>query len=212
MTKRIFIFGTSGFSREVNDIAAVLGYEGIFIAEDELDRQQFDGDQEVITEDQAATYRGEAFAIGIGDNAVRKKIASRYASELSFPTLIHPSATFGRRQFEMAECTQGSIICAGVRVTNNVVFGNFCIVNLNATIGHDVVLENYVNIAPGANISGNVLLSNGVWVGTGATVNQGRPRNPLVIGAHTTIGSGSVVVKSCDANAVYVGVPAGKRA
>ena len=68
--------------------------------------------------------------------------------------------------------------------------------------------ENFANIAPGANISGNVRVAVRAWIGTGAAVNQGSNTEKLVIGADTTIGSGSVVVKSTEASAVYVGIPA----
>ena len=45
-------------------------------------------------------------------------------------------------------------------------------------------------------------------IGTGAAVNQGTPSAKLVIGARTVVGSGAVVVKDCDEDAVYVGIPA----
>jgi acetyltransferase-like isoleucine patch superfamily enzyme len=99
-------------------------------------------------------------------------------------------------------------VCAGVRFTNAIEVGDFSIFNLNATVGHDVVFEPFVNISPGACISGNVHLGTGVMIGTGAAVNQGTPAAKLTIGAGTAIGSGAVVVKDCDAEAVYVGVPA----
>jgi acetyltransferase-like isoleucine patch superfamily enzyme len=46
------------------------------------------------------------------------------------------------------------------------------------------------------------------WIGAGAIVNQGAPNMKLKIGNDTIVGSGSVVVKSCDANSIYAGVPA----
>ena len=208
MSKKIFIFGTSGFSRELNDVASALGYEGIYIAENKEDLEFADASHEVITESDINRFENEAFAIGIGENTVRAKIAGRYKFRLKFPTLIHPDTSLGRGQKEVLNRTTGNIICAGVRVTNNVSFGNFCIVNLNSTIGHDVIIGDYVNIAPGANISGNVHLSRGVWVGTNAAVNQGTVGNLLTIGENTIVGSGSVVVKSCEPNAIYVGIPA----
>jgi acetyltransferase-like isoleucine patch superfamily enzyme len=79
---------------------------------------------------------------------------------------------------------------------------------LNATVGHDVTIEDFVNIAPGAHISGNVWIKQGCWIGTGAVINQGANEKKLSIGAQTTIGSGSVVIKDCDEHAVYVGSPA----
>ena len=108
------------------------------------------------------------FAIGIGENAVRRKLAKRFEGSLRFVTLIHPSASFGQRQRPAIEACKGVVVCAGVRFTNNIRVGHFSIFNLNATIGHDVASDDFVNVAPGACISGNVHLGAGCWVGTGA--------------------------------------------
>jgi acetyltransferase-like isoleucine patch superfamily enzyme len=106
------------------------------------------------------------------------------------------------------EARRGVIVCAGVRFTNTIAVGDFCLFNLNATIGHDVVVDDFVNIAPGAAISGNVHLETRVWIGTGAAVNQGSPGARLVVGQDAVVGSGAVVVRDCEPGGVYVGVPA----
>lgn len=77
---------------------------------------------------------------------------------LKFTNFFHPSATFGYLQREAIEQAEVTIIAAGVRLTNNITVGNFCIFNQNVTIAHDSVVEDYVHIAPGANVSGNVHL------------------------------------------------------
>jgi sugar O-acyltransferase (sialic acid O-acetyltransferase NeuD family) len=202
------IFGASGFAREVADIAVELGHDVVYIARDEGERDHWTFPGKVIVESEVVNSDELVFAIGIGENSVRERIAHRHRDRLRFATLIHPSATFGRGQREAIEARTGVIVCAGVRFTNAIVVGDFSIFNLNATIGHDVVIEEYVNLAPGAHISGNVHLRPRVMIGTGAAVNQGTPEAKLTIGADTVIGSGSVVVKDCDAEAVYVGIPA----
>jgi sugar O-acyltransferase (sialic acid O-acetyltransferase NeuD family) len=206
---RLGIFGTSGFAREVADIAAELGYAPVFVARDEveLDHWPFGGD--VILETDVDRHATEMpFAIGIGENAVRQRVATRFDGRLRFETLIHPSATFGRGQRAIIEARRGVIVCAGVRFTNNIEVGDFSIFNLNATVGHDCRIDDFVNVAPNASISGNVHLGSRSWIGTGAAVNQGTPEAKLVVGADTIVGSGAVVVKDCDEGAVYVGIPA----
>ncbi|MBA3677868.1 MAG: NeuD/PglB/VioB family sugar acetyltransferase [Sphingosinicella sp.] len=207
---RMLIFGTSGFAREVADVAWELGYEAIFVASSALEREQWSSEDPIIVEDELERYSGEDFAIGIGDNVVRRKVAERYADRLHFPSLIHPTASFGKGQREPVLSRRGVIVCAGVRFTNGIAVGDFCIFNLNSTVGHDVVVEDFVNVAPGANISGSVRLSEGVLIGTGAAVNQGKDGRMLTVGAGTTVGSGSVVVRDCDPASVYVGAPAEK--
>jgi sugar O-acyltransferase (sialic acid O-acetyltransferase NeuD family) len=206
--KTLGIFGNSGFAREVGDIACDLGYKLVYVARDQPELDVWAFPDEAVLESEINRYRDMQFVIGIGENAVRQKIAQRFAGNLRFANLIHPSATFGQRQQKVVEAQQGVIVCAGVRFTNNIQVGNFSIFNLNATIGHDVMVEDFVNVAPGACISGNVHLGARCWVGTGAVVNQGNGSSKLQIGADTIVGSGSVVVRDCEPNAVYVGIPA----
>lgn len=206
--KRLGIFGTSGFAREVGDIADELGYQPIYIARDQSEQNAWPFPGEVILESQVNDYRDIGFTIGIGENVIRQKIAKRFAGQLSFINLIHPSATFGQNQRRSIEAKQGIIVCAGVRFTNNIQVGDFGVFNLNATIGHDVIVADFVNLAPGAHISGNVHIGARCWIGTGAAINQGNGNTKLHIGEDTVIGSGSVVVKACEPNSVYVGIPA----
>ena len=208
MNQLLGIFGGSGFAREVADIAELLGFEVRFILPDGAVPEPLLRVEETMAESEIGKYPAMQFAIGIGDNNIRKKIAHRYASTLTFATLIHPSASFGRGQRATVEAAFGTIVCAGVRMTNNIAVGDHCIFNLNATVGHDVVIDSFVNVAPGVAISGNVHLGECSWIGTGAAINQGKPDAFLQIGAGTTVGSGAVVVKDCESNAVYAGVPA----
>ena len=206
--KKLGIFGTSGFAREVGDIADALGYEPIYLAADASELAAWAFDQPAILESKLETLGSIQFAIGIGENRIRERVATRFRDRLSFPSLIHPTSSFGRGQRARIEAKSGVIVCAGVRFTNNIEVGAFCVFNLNATVGHDCVFEDFANVAPGATISGNVRVATRGWIGTGAAINQGSNTEKLLIGADTTIGSGSVVVKSTDASAVYVGIPA----
>jgi sugar O-acyltransferase (sialic acid O-acetyltransferase NeuD family) len=205
---RIGIFGTSGMAREAGDIVWELGLEPLYVARDltELDAWAF-ADQ-VILESDIDRYQGIGYVIGIGNNIIRQQISRRYAGRLRFINLIHPSASFGKGQRELVDAKQGVIVCAGVRFTNNIQVGDFCIFNLNSTINHDVVIDDYVYVAPGANIVGNIHIETRVWVGTSVAINQGSEGLKRHIGANTMIGSGAVVVKDCEPNATYVGVPA----
>lgn len=206
--KKFGVFGTSGFAREVGDIAYQLGFEPIYIARNQSEADALKFASDVILERDVMQLKGSDFAIGIGDNLLRSKVFKRYSNLLRFANLIHPSATFGRGQLEAFAAKVGVIVCAGVRFTNSIEVGNFNIFNLNVTIGHDVNCEDFVNIAPGANISGNVHIESNCWIGTGAVINQGNAEKKLRIGTNTTIGSGSVVVKECDPDATYIGIPA----
>jgi sugar O-acyltransferase (sialic acid O-acetyltransferase NeuD family) len=205
---RIGIFGTSGMAREAGDIAWELGLEPVYVARDqtEFDACSFTG--LVILESDVKDHTDIGYVIGVGDNGIRRRIAERYVERLNFVNLIHPSASFGKGQRELIEAKRGVIVCAGVRFTNNIHVGDFCIFNLNSTISHDVVIDECVYVAPGAHITGNVHIETRAWIGIGVSINQGNRSLKLSIGADTTIGSGAVVVKDCDPSAIYIGIPA----
>lgn len=205
---RIGIFGTSGMAREAGDIAWELGLEPVYVGRDQAERDACSFTGQVVLESDIDRYKDIGYVIGIGDNSLRQRIAQRYSGRLRFANLIHPSASFGKGQRELLETKRGVIVCAGVRFTNNIQVGDFCIFNLNSTISHDVVIEDFVYVAPGAHITGNVHIETRAWIGIGVSINQGNEHLKRRIGADTTIGSGAVVVNYCEPNAIYVGIPA----
>ena len=203
---RIGIFGTSGMAREAGDIARSLNQEPILIS---ASRETLpNSGYEVICEEVLGSYTDINFVIGIADARTRRLIHQRYMHKLKFVNLIHPMASFGFGQKEIIKKSIGSIIAAGVRFTNNIAFGNFNIINQNATIAHDCVLENFVHVAPGVNLSGNVHLKDGCYLGAGSTVNQGSETKKIFIGENCIVGSGSVILSDCCDDCTYVGVPA----
>ncbi len=208
MPNKIAIFGTSGFARETMDIALVVGYEQLVFLDKNKGRERIFG-YAVFKEEQISTLikEGYNFIIGIGDNRTREKIVQNYP-HLPYINLIHPTATFGKGQKELIETKKGNIIAAGVRFTNNIAIGDYCIFNLNCTIGHDCIIEDFVNINPGDNISGNVYLSKGAYIGTNESIIQGQTDNKLMIETNAIVGAGSVVVRGVPPNITVIGVPA----
>ena len=131
--KRFGIFGTSGMAREAGDVAYDLGYTPLYVARDQFELDAWKYPAEAILESDILRYQDIPFVIGIGEINIREKVAKRYRNQLSFCNLIHTSATFGCHQRIAIECQQGIIVCAGVRFTNSIQVGNFCIFNQNAT-------------------------------------------------------------------------------
>ena len=127
--KRVGIFGTSGMAREAGDVANDLGYTPLYVARDQAELNNWNFPAEAILESDVLRYQNIPFVIGIGENNIREKVANRYREQLSFCNLIHTSATFGYLQRKVIECQQGIIVCAGVRFTNSIQVGNFCIFN-----------------------------------------------------------------------------------
>lgn len=206
--KKIAIFGDSGFAKEVADVCLALNYEKIVFLSSLDTFDQYIQGMEVMNESVANHLHvdGFDFAIGVGDSIIRSKIALRYR-ELNFPSLIHPESSFGFNQFKTIINKKGNIICAGCRLTNNIRFGEFSILNLNTTVGHDSIIGDFVSIMPGVNISGNVELGDFAYIGTGATIVHGTNEKKLKIGSNTIVGAASLVIKSVPSNITVVGVP-----
>lgn len=208
MGNRIGIFGTSGMARETRDIAHDLGFSVVFVARDPLELEAFTDNGDIMLESDIDRFNDMPYVIGVGEGALRRRIATRFAGKIKFGNLIHPTATFGRNQREQLECKQGIIVCAGVRFTSNTLVGDFAIFNINATVSHDCIIGDFVTVSPQACLLGNVEVKSGAWIGAGATIIQGTHESKLVIGENTLIGLGAVVLNDCNANSVYVGVPA----
>lgn len=116
-----------------------------------------------------------------------------------FATLIHPRAWLADR----VDIGVGAIIYALVSINCDVVVGEFALVNMNSTLGHDAVLQSYVTVAPGARVLGCATLAEGTELGANSVVLPG-----VGVGPWSVLGAGAVATKSIPANVTAVGVPA----
>lgn len=145
-----------------------------------------------------------SFAIAISNATVRQKIASSLHEKFDLPCLIHPSANKGHADNYFGK---GVIITAGVIVTTNIHVGDFTIINLLSTIGHDSFLSPFTSIMPQCSISGNVKLGSRCFIGAGARILQG-----VSLGDDCVVGAGAVVTKNFPAKSKLIGIPATNRA
>lgn len=178
------------------------------VARNEEEIARYRGHWDVLLETDLGSLSNTCFAIGVGDPSVRRAIAARQPDNAKFPALIHPAASIASANMASIAASRGTVVFAGARVTVNVQLGDFAVINQNATIAHDCDIGDFVTIAPGANISGRVAIGNGAWIGSGAIINQGPIDAMRTIGAGAVIGSGAVVIRDCDSDATYAGVPA----
>ena len=70
------------------------------------------------------------------------------------------------------------------------------------------MIGDFVTFAPGVKCNGNIHIQDHVYIGAGAVIKQGKPDQPLVIGAGAIVGMGAVVTKSVPPGATVVGNPA----
>ncbi len=208
MKKTLYIFGISGFAREVADIGLALNYDikfiGLSAGIDDISGFEIISEEDIVNLD----IQSSVFSIGVGEGTLRYTIFCKFPN-LNYVNLIHPSVSMGNLQLKQIDKQRGNIICAGVRFTNNIIVGDFGIYNLNVTIGHDCIIEDFVTISPGANVSGNVHIKQQSYIGTGSTILQGQSlENKLIINDSATVGAGAVVVKEVPANTIVKGIPA----
>jgi sugar O-acyltransferase (sialic acid O-acetyltransferase NeuD family) len=203
--KRICIWGTGGFGREVLccliDVIATtnLKIENVacFMVSDEHFKETKIMGVDVI---QQSKFDPNLFnvVVAIGDPSSRKRLVESLPTQTTYATIIHPSVVIS----DWVKIGEGSIITAGTILTCNIKIGKHAHLNLHTTIGHDCIMGDFFTTAPAANISGNCDFGDCVYFGTNSSVRQG-----VKICDNVTIGMGSVVVKDITEAGVYIGNP-----
>lgn len=211
MTKLIII-GAGGFGRETLDvIEATVPHRSaipeVAIVDDnprkvDLERLRARSIHYFGTIHQWIALAGpsDQYVIAIGNPTVRHKVATRLA-HVARPAkpLIHPSASIG----SMVKLGDGSVVCAGGRISTNVTSGAHTHVNPGATIGHDTTIGNCVSINPGAIVSGNVNIEDRALIGAGAIILQ-----DLTVHHDAIVGAAACVVRDVAPKVTVKGVPA----
>lgn len=190
------IIGAGGFAREVK---AQMGDHTIKCF---IDDQYWKENNEYIFPLSEFDPQEYEVVVAIGDPKTRYEIISRLPKETKFFVFKHPSAQILGNDINVG---QGSIICAGVIITTNIVIGDHAHLNLHTTIGHDCRIGNYFTTAPGAKISGNCDIGDYVYIGTNASVKE-----KTNICNESIIGLNAGVVKHITESGTYIGTPAKK--
>lgn len=197
---RLVIIGAGGHGKVIADNALKNGYSNICFVDDRSTGEVMGLPVVGTSADIPKLDDGNTdFIIGIGNNAIRKKIAAAY--DVHWVTLIHPSAQIAVD----VSLGKGTVVMAGAVINACAVVGNHCIINTRAVIEHDNVIGDYVHISPNATLGGTVRIGALTHVGIGATV-----RNSTDICSNCIIGAGAVVVCDIKDSGTYIGVPARK--
>ncbi len=205
--KDLYLIGAGGFGREIawlaeriNDKEKIWNIKG-FIDDNEEIWGRMAGGYPILGGCDYLKMQKEAYAVcTIGAAHVRKKIIEKLQdSNVKFATLIDPAVRMSKR----VRIGEGCIVCAGTIATVDVEIGNYVIINLDCTIGHDAVISDFVTIYPSVNVSGNVKVGECTELGTGAQIIQGKN-----IGKDVILGAGAVVVEDVPDGRTAVGMPA----
>lgn len=207
--KKIVIIGAGGFGREVKMLIDQINqheevYEFIGYYDDNVKKDNIVNGFKVLGSVNELAQIGYDLevVISIADPSTKRNIYTllKNNAKLKFPSLIHPNVLIGNDEVNIG---YGCIICASNIITVNISIGNFVILNLGCTTGHDTKIGDFCSFMPSVNISGEVVIEDLVYVGTGAKI-----INLLTIGYSTIIGAGAVVAKSLPEKCTAVGMPA----
>lgn len=142
------------------------------------------------------------FAIGIGDNYVRKEVYKTIKTKwpnLNFETIIHPSAKIEKRVI----LEPGVLVMGGAFLETGSHMGKGSWIGVNASLGFNNIIGDFSSIAVNSCLGGNVSIGNNTAITMSVTVLQKRK-----IGNNCVIGSGSLVTKDIPDNVVAYGLPA----
>lgn len=192
----VIIIGAGGHARVIADIVRCSGDRVLGF----LDDAAPSADLPVLGKvKDYVNYPVAAFIIGIGNAAVRRKIAEQLAG-VNWYTAIHPAAVISA---EGVSIGAGTAVMAGAVINPGAVIGAHCIINTASVVEHDNRIGDFAHISVGAKLAGTVTVGEDTWVGIGAAVS-----NNVDICGGCMIGAGAVVVKSITEPGTYVGVPA----
>lgn len=193
MCKEVIVIGASGHGKVIADIIKCSGDKFVGFLDDDTSKLNILG-----RVDDCVRFTDKYFVIGIGNNAIRRRIAEKYPN-LRYYTAIHPTAVIS----ENVKIGKGTVVMANSVINIGAQIGNHCIINTSSVVEHDNLLEDYVHISPGGVLCGNVMVGKSTHIGANATV-----RNNIFICNNVVIGCGGTVVKNIEKVGTYVGIPA----
>jgi sugar O-acyltransferase (sialic acid O-acetyltransferase NeuD family) len=206
------IFGAGGYGREVMPLAREqLKREGkdtqnLYFVVDQPDALEVNG------------VKVLSFEIFLQMKAEKKYLVCAIASSLAREEIKRRIEPFGITWWSLyaANCVimddvilgQGAILSPFVTLTSNIKIGENFHANIYSYVAHDCIVGDFVTLAPGVKCNGNVIIGDHAYIGTGAIIRPGEKGSPLIIGAKSIIGMGSVVTKDVPAGATVFGNPA----
>jgi hypothetical protein len=135
MSKRILVYGAGGFAREVKDVLDAMEEAGKAIRCDGFLDDAVKNHGRILNdlpvqggEDRIREFADQVeFLIGVGNPGVKRKIAEKIAGHGGrFAKAFHPTAVTSR----YVEYGEGTIVTAGVILTNQIRIGKHVILNL----------------------------------------------------------------------------------
>lgn len=204
--KKLLIVGAGGFGREIYawaaqhpDCGQVWTLAG-FLDDNVEALMPFGSFAPVLPAAGHQPSSEHVYLCGLGLPPVKEKvIGPLLKAGAEFITFVHPTALVGAR----VNLGQGVVLCPGAILSADITVGDFAMVNLNSTIGHDASLGAWTTLSAQCDITGHVKVADRVFMGSRATIIPGK-----TIGSRAILGAGAVVISDVPANVTVVGNPA----
>ena len=206
----MIIVGAKGFAKEILQIVSVdMGLKDSDIVffdnvSNDLPKKLYNRFNILKSFDEVKNYlfksNDKNFVLGLGNPNHRQNMFEKFVSLGATPkTVIANKAELGSFEVILGDATS---VMSGAILTNSIRIGKGCLININATIGHDCVIGDFVELSPNVNISGRCEIGSNSSIGTNAIIIP-----DVKIGENVIVGAGTVVLKNVPDNATIVGVP-----
>lgn len=206
------VIGAGGCGRGVLPLARQqlladgMGVEQLVFVDDALAGKIINGHRVVSHAQFIAEPAGSRHAvIAVANGKVRERIALRCQQDGILPWTISAGNVTIMDDVSIGE---GAILSPFVTLTSNIIIGRHFHANLYSYVEHDCVIGDFVTFAPGVKCNGNIHIGDHAYVGSGAIIRQGKPGQPLLIGAGAVVGMGAVVTRDVPNGVTVVGNPA----
>ena len=205
--KRILIVGAGGHAQVIADAVLscarageAMQLAGFLDDNSDLVGCEVLGSQVLGTLSQIGQFEHEAVVVGIGDNALRRRLFERLKQQgEQFITVIHPRATLAAQ----VQLGHGCVVFAGAVINTGAIMGDNVIVNTGVTVDHHARIGSHGHMAPGVHLGGAVTLGEGVFLGIGVNVIP-----QCTVGEWAVVGAGAAVIHDVPARVTVAGVPA----
>ncbi|MCC7087354.1 MAG: acetyltransferase [Pirellulales bacterium] len=201
----IVIVGAGGFGREIRQLVpdcfprASVRVKG-FLSSNPNDLESYEVPEPILDDpERYVPADNDRFLLAIGDIEHRRQIVLSLKSRgARFLTLIHPTATIAKT----AELGEGCVLYPNSLVMNDAKLGDFVLLNLHASAGHDTRIGRYCNLCPYATMNGFSVLEEGVFLATHSSVLPG-----CRVGSGSKVSAGSVATHNVGPHTLVFGVP-----
>lgn len=143
-------------------------------------------------------------AIAVSSPKYLKEIPEKIINPIvDFPNIIAPNCFFFDK--DTVRFGKGNIITFGCRMSCNIQFGDFNVLDGCISIGHDVIMGSYNMLFPEVRISGQTTIGDSNFFGARCFGAQ-----CIKIGSNNRFGAGTFILRKIKDGATYMGNPAKK--